>query len=234
MAKLRNTTSPAVQLSISGGASSGQFKTPGIGPGQSLVVDPSADILLFDEDLEKSGTLKSLLDSGKLTKISDEEPADFDSNADVGTIQLASMNAFASVQSLDLGQYLQDLLDLTLVNDSLMQFSGGVEGKNGTTANTYVGTQGAGTTVSIDVTNTNDVTNLLNSQSTVLVTITGGTAASPTIDGGAGPVVKLMVRGTASMVIDAGATGTVILGLSSPTHPTETLDVTDTATVTLS
>jgi len=210
MAKLRNTTSPAVQLSISGGASSGQFKTPGIGPGQSLVINPNADVLVYNEDLEKSAALQSLLDSGKLTKISEEEPLDATSVADES----------------------QDIREWILSNDVLIQFTGGNEGKNGTTPNTY-GAAASPVTVPLVVTDGDGTTDLLNNVTTVLVTITGGTATSPSIDGSSSPVTKTMIKGTISMSVAGTGPGTVILGLSTPTHPSETLDVTDVATVTL-
>lgn len=120
--------------------------------------------------------------------------------------------------------------------DTGIQFAGGIDGKNGFGAlNTYAGTQGTPVAVQICVTNGLGVVDILNNVTAVSVSITGGTASTPTINGEAGPVVVTMTLGTVNVLVDAGTTGTVLLGLGSPTHPQSiTLDVTDTAQVTLS
>lgn len=50
--------------------------------GNGLTLQAGADILIFDEDAEKSSQLGSLMTAGAITKLSDEEPADGGPNAD--------------------------------------------------------------------------------------------------------------------------------------------------------
>ena len=89
----------------------------------------------------------------------------------------------------------------------------------------------AGEDVEISSVDANDVVNTFDSVSEVTVTITGGTATTPTIDGGAGPVDVTVVDGVISVEIAAAGAGTVILGLSAGPAG---IDVSDTITVTLS
>lgn len=120
-----------------------------------------------------------------------------------------------------------------LNNDIYAQFAEGIDGLNGILiANHYSGSS-SGVEVAVYVTDGNGKRSLLNDISTIRLTISGGTAASPKINGSSSPATLTMLHGRASAQISASSAGTVTLGLSSPTHPSVTL-CTDTATVALS
>lgn len=86
--------------------------------------------------------------------------------------------------------------------------------------------------VNLKLNDADGVKNLFNQTSKVTVTITGGTATGPTIDGAAGPTEYTMQDGEKEIAVAATSTGTVVLGLSAP-DPSG-LTVTDTHTVTFS
>jgi len=117
--------------------------------------------------------------------------------------------------------------DWILSNDLYIQFSP----SNGPAIdNEYAGTVGQETTIDIVITNGQGTTNIINSQSTCKVSVTGGTATGK-VNGGTEATVNFN-RGEASVKVTATGTGTVTLGLKDATHPFNTLKVIDTATVT--
>lgn len=185
-------------------------------PGQQssgLIVQAKEEVTIFNEDAEKSLQLKSFIDGGQISVLNaTDEPTS-------GT---------------SIGDPEADLRTWVLMNDVSAQFVGGDDGLNGPTVpNNYSGTPGTPVTVPLWVTDGDGTLDIINSQSTVQVAIVGGTASNPTIDGGVGPVTLTFVKGAASVKVDAGGAGTVLLALSSPTHPTVTLNVADTGIVTL-
>lgn len=126
------------------------------------------------------------------------------------------------------------LAQWVLHNDVLVQFAEGGDGVNGVTFdNTYTGAI-AGTTVAAYVTDGDGTRSLLNDVSTVALSVSGGSASAPKINGVDGPVTLTCNNGKVSAVISASGAGTVLLALSSPTHPSVDLIATDTATVNLS
>lgn len=208
---------------------------PGAQPGQGLTLQAQAEATIFDEDAEKSSQLASFMSSGFITKLSAAEPGDGGATSDTDETELKSLNEFADYYNVHIKDFLEDVRSLALSNDVGFQFAGGVNGKNGMiTANNYTGAVNANVAVPLEVTDGDGTKNILNSVSFVTVSISGGTATGKTIDGVAGPVVKPIVRGATQVLVKATGAGTVTLALSAPMHPSETLNVADTAVVTLS
>ena len=130
--------------------------------------------------------------------------------------------------------YVSRLIQWALHNDLLVQFAEGGDGLNGVAFdNAYSGPK-AGVAVAAYITDGDGTRSLLNDVSTVSLSIAGGTASAPRINGVVGPVVLTANNGKISAIISATGAGTVLLSMSSPTHPSTTLLATDTATVTLS
>lgn len=206
---------------------------PGAQGGAGLILPPGAEALIYDEDAEKSTQLASLMTAGLISKMSAAEPSDGGINADASQTELLSLNDFTSYFNVHIKDFLIDLRSWVLSNDVLVQFTGGLNGLNGVGTNNYAGPI-AGVSVPLVVTDGDGTTDILNSVSFVTISISGGTAAGAKIDGGAGPVTKLFVRGQSSVVVSATSAGTVTLALSAASHPSQTLNAADTASVTLS
>jgi hypothetical protein len=175
---------------------------------QYLRMVPNDIVILLDEDAAKSTALVALINAGKIVKIGDDEPGDGGPTQD----------------------RTRDLEAWVLSTDTQVQFA---TSSSGMITSSYSGTHGTPVPISLWVTNGIGIKDLINSLSTVQVSVTGGTASGKTINGGAGPVTVTFAKGAASASINATSAGTVTLGLSSPTHPSVTLTVTATATVTL-
>jgi len=69
---------------------------PGANGNLGLTIQGQAEVLIFDEDAEKSAELASLMASGLITKLSGEEPLDAGAAAD-GTGDAAAASAAAAV-----------------------------------------------------------------------------------------------------------------------------------------
>ena len=63
--KIKNNTSGIIAINDMGGGQSGQ----------SLILQPGAEVVVYDEDAEKSPSLASYLTSGAITKTGTEEPS---------------------------------------------------------------------------------------------------------------------------------------------------------------
>jgi len=144
------------------------------------------------------------------------------------------INLFAKLLNLDMNQFLTNLRNWILSSDTMVQFADGVEGLNGSTPNTYTGTAGVPVPICIHVTDGNNVRDLMNSVSYVTVLITGGTAVGKTVNDKTDSALLPIINGGVKIFVNATGAGTVELALSNPHHPSIVLDVTDTATVTLS
>jgi hypothetical protein len=185
---------------------------------REYILNPAATYVWYDEDVEKSTLVLSLLQSKKLVKISDEEPLET-------TYATDTDNSAAIISWVKSG-------------DVAIQFADPV---NGDIQNTYSGTHGTPVALDLVVTNGSGVTDTFNSDETVIVTITGGSSSSKTvsykkIDGtwstpAAGPVTPQAVKGVIYLKVDAADAGTITLGLSSPLPVV--LNVADTAEITL-
>lgn len=141
---------------------------------------------------------------------------------------------FGTLGNLPQSDILDRLNQWALTTDNLIQFAEGIDGINGPIPpNTYAGPF-AGVSVAAYVTNGLGVQALMNDMSTVVLSVTGGTAASPRINGVVSPVTLVASKGRFAANISASGAGTVLLSLSSPTHPLVSLTSADTATVTLS
>ena len=186
-------------------------------PGQQtsgLIIQGGEEIFVFNEDAEKSLQLKSFIDGGQITVL--DQAAEPTTGTSIGDAE-------------------GELRIWVLMNDVSAQFVAGDDGLNGPTVpNNYTGASGTPVTVPIWITDGDGTRDIINSESTVQVAISGGSAPSKTINGGVGPVTVTFVKGAASVEVDAGGAGDVQLVLSSPTHPTVTLNVADTAVVALS
>jgi len=82
--KIHNTTSGTISISDLPGPQ-----------GLGLTLGPLADKVIYDEDAEKSAQLLSLMTSGLVTKLSDEEPADGGATADTDVAAAAGLAAAA-------------------------------------------------------------------------------------------------------------------------------------------
>jgi len=177
--------------------------------GTPIKLLPSVNVDLFalaaDEDLAKSYHLSHLVATNSVAVVATANTSDTQ----------------ATSTSL--------LEQWVLSTDKYVQFAPISAGPN-----TYSATVGSPFTVSIVVTNGIGIKDLINSVTTFQVSITGGGAPGAKIDGVAGPVTKTVVLGETSVIITTTGAGDVNLDLSLPTHPSVTLDVTDTAIVTFS
>jgi len=173
--------------------------------GKPIQLTPGVAVELLDyapeEVLAKSFHLKHLRDSGLLTVNSSVE-----------------LSAASSQEALE--TWVQS-------GDMIIQFFS-VNGPS--SDNTYSGPH-AGTLVNVGVTNGVGVLDPFNNTATIELAITGGTAASPKINGVVGPVLLTVSHGMASATISASGAGSVLLGLQ---NGNTSLDHSDTATVNLS
>lgn len=87
--KIKNVTNGVVAIS----------DLPGANGNKGLTLQPQAEVLLFDEDAEKSTELASLMTAGVVSKLSNEEPADSSPNADPSTAATAIVAAAALPKS---------------------------------------------------------------------------------------------------------------------------------------
>lgn len=178
--------------------------------GSGLTLQAQAEATIFDEDAEKSSQLSTMMTAGAIIKLTDEEPGDSGPSADSDGL----------------------IKQWILLNDVYAQFAAGNDGINGVfTPNTYIGPM-AGTQVEVHVTDGDGTRDLLNSVSTVVMEIVGGSASAPKINGVNGPVTLTMAQGKATAMISASGAGTVDITMTATTHPSVTLTV-DSAIVTL-
>jgi len=136
---------------------------------------------------------------------------------------------------LDYEDELEWLLTWVRAGDVYIQFQPTTSGDN-----PYSGAPNADVDIALAITNGVGVADIFNNGNTVVVTITGGTAAGKVIkylktDGtwtsyAAGPVTVPFINGIANIKVKGTSAGDITLGLSGGTT---SLDRTDTATVTL-
>lgn len=180
---------------------------------KGITLQSGVEILLYDEDTEKSSQLKAFLTSGVLANIGDEEPAEGAGDMD------------------------DKLIAWVKAGDVYIQFSPSTSGDN-----PYSGDVGTPVEIPIAVTNGVGTIDTFNSEATVEVTIDGGsTATDPVIqyrktDGswsvmGAGPVTIPFVNGVGRIKVNCTGAGDILLTLGGGNT---SLDRTDTATVTMS
>lgn len=126
---------------------------------------------------------------------------------------------------------LSDIISWVLSSDVSVQFTGGLDGLNGPLGiNNYSGSH-TGVSVPLAITNGAGVIDIINEESTITVTASGG--ISPKINGLSGPQIIRFTNGTAALTVSDSGAGIVHLAMSLPTHPSVVL-ATDAAIVTLS
>jgi hypothetical protein len=118
-------------------------------------------------------------------------------------------------------------------NDVSIQFAEGLDNFNGIAFNNTYSGPFTGTVVAMYVTDGDGSRSLMNDETTIELTIAGGTAPNPRINGSVSPVILTMLHGKCSAVISASGAGTVLLTTANSTHPSVDLHTTDTATVSL-
>jgi hypothetical protein len=93
------------------------------------------------------------------------------------------------------------------------------------------GPHATGYTIAEQVETATGGVDVFDSSTTVVVSVTGGTATGPLLNGMSSPITVTMSSGVAHTLVTATSSGTVILGLSSPSR---SLTVSSTATITFS
>ena len=78
--------------------------------GAGLMLSPGAEVIIYDEDAEKSPTLASYITAGYVTKTGTEEPGDSSATADVDVVAL---RATVAVSVLTVAGLEADLVALT-------------------------------------------------------------------------------------------------------------------------
>jgi hypothetical protein len=137
---------------------------------------------------------------------------------------LVAANAIIVVASIDSSAlFPASLYSYIASNDTQIVFnpSGAVVG----------GPHATGFTIAVQVENAAGGVDTFDSSTTVVVSVTGGTATGPLLNAHASPITVTMSGGVAHVLVTATSSGTVILGLSSPSR---TLTVSSTATITFS
>lgn len=158
---------------------------------QNLELLPNEEIAIYDEDAEKSTGLKLMMDAGKVSKVSDEEPLD-------------------SSLAADNSSSLQNAL---LSNDKLIQFITDADEISVLPTELYPATASTPKAVRIVITDGDGSRSYANSQSTVLVTASGGT-----VNGLASDTITF-ADGLAEVEVLKTSAGNVDLTLSAITHP---------------
>jgi len=171
------------------------------------------DLAQVRKSLSK-GSLRKALDNGWVTKVTP---------------------AATELTTEELETKLSEVLEWIISNDVYIQFLPVTAGDN-----PYAGSINTDVDVEIGITDGDGTIDPFNSATTVVVTITGGTAAGAQIrfkdaNGnwgayGAGPITAPFVNGKAYIQAKGTGAGTILLGLSGGNS---SLDRSDTATVTL-
>lgn len=200
-----------------------------INSGSSLVVKTEVIHALHLENSDVSQTTDS---AGNITSISfNVERASLHSSL----LILATLPGISSISTPGLAEprlnaQLDDVVAWALSSDISIQFAEGIDGLNGPLGvNRYSGPK-EGTVVDLLVTSGHGIASLLNSESSVTLTASGG--HTPLINGQSGPVIVKFAKGAASVTVSDSASGTVTLAMSSPEHPSVDLAV-DSASVAL-
>lgn len=151
-----------------------------------------------------------------------------------GDITLVTPVTGTELTATEMASTVTDLLNWAISNDKAIQF---LDANGDAVDNAYAGAIAADVTIMVGVTNGTGTIDPFNSAATVVVTITGGTAAGAQIRSGisgtygAGPVTLTAVNGIMTCQVKGTGAGTILLGLSGGNT---TLSRIDTATVTLS
>lgn len=158
----------------------------------SLILAPSVNVTIYNEDAEKSKALKKFIELTYVEVVDrDTEPS---SNTVVGDASFK-------------------LLDSILASDKLIQFI--TDGNNLAVANPaiYTAVHNQAKTVRVVIINTDGSRDYANSVSTALISASGGTVNGLSLD------TLVFEDGLASMTVLRATAGNVNLTLSDITHP---------------
>jgi hypothetical protein len=153
--------------------------------GRETYVYAGQEVVIYDEDAEKSGSLRQYILDGYIIKIGDEEPGE---------------GSGVEIEKAD------KIIDWIISRDQAIQFTDPI---NGTIENDYAGVHGTPVVVGLAVTDGAGVIDTFKQGATIVVTIDAGT-----IDGVAGPVTKTLVNGEIAVSINRATAGDVNITLS--------------------
>ena len=207
----------------------------GVSPSAATIgLDAPGNVISVDAPIELSHLYMVILAVSMIPGVSGVATPDLGSTQVVHSDVVTDIRTFAENLNVDMNHYLIDLRDWVISNDVGVQFSGGADGLNGfASANHYNGAPNANVAVPFMVTDGDGTKDIMNNVTSVRISIANSTAAGATLDGGAGPVTKTLVRGAAQVLVKATGAGVVTLLMDNLTHPNVALRASDTAIVTI-